>query len=92
MLKALKTVYAPTKVMLLRDEKTKESLIEIAPFVAGQLMKSGQATAYVCVDHACSLPTNNPNEMLDIIKEKLSSSATPTRDDDSGETDRAQLR
>jgi hypothetical protein len=72
LLDAVREVYAPAKVVLLRDEATREGLEALAPFVANQPPVSGRATAYVCVDQACSFPTNDADEMRDIIHTKLS--------------------
>jgi hypothetical protein len=72
LLDAVREVYAPAKVVLLRDEATRESLEALAPFVANQPPVSERATAYVCVDQACSFPTNDADEMRDIINTKLS--------------------
>jgi uncharacterized protein YyaL (SSP411 family) len=37
-----------------------KQLAKIAPFVAPLVQRDGRATAYVCVDRACRLPTTDP--------------------------------
>jgi uncharacterized protein YyaL (SSP411 family) len=71
MMRALDSRFDPSKVVLLREESTAGALAAVAPFTASQPMVEGRATAYVCVGHACALPTTDPREMLDIIREKL---------------------
>ncbi|MCB1230122.1 MAG: thioredoxin domain-containing protein [Verrucomicrobiae bacterium] len=60
MLKVLRDSFRPNKVVLLRptdDEAAVEILAKIAPFTESQLAKDGKATAYVCENFACQLPT-----------------------------------
>ncbi len=64
MVRALERRFLPNKVVLLRDEQCLPALEAIAPFVAHQPQRDDRATAYVCVDHACSTPTTDPEEMV----------------------------
>ena len=68
MVAQLRRVYAPNKVVLLRPEGAEDEIASIAPFVQEQEMLDGKATAYVCVNRACSLPTADPQKMVDLIK------------------------
>ena len=70
MLDAIRRAYAPRKVVLLRPEGTETEIAGIAPFIKDQTMLDGKATAYVCVNRACSLPTTDPQQMLELIEEK----------------------
>jgi hypothetical protein len=40
------------------------AIVRLAPFTASQLAVNGKATAYVCQDFACKLPTNDIQAML----------------------------
>jgi len=72
LLGALETIYAPNKVVLLRDEGAIETLQSIAPFTKDQPMIGGKATAYVCVEQSCAFPTNDPDRMAALLQQKLS--------------------
>ena len=69
MLNAIQNVYAPRKVVLLRPSGAEAEIAALAPFVEDQTMVDGKATAYVCVNRACSLPTTDPQKMLDLVEE-----------------------
>jgi uncharacterized protein YyaL (SSP411 family) len=79
MRRALNSVYFPNKVVLQRGEDTLEEVASIAPFVAHQSPRDGKATAYVCVNHACSFPTIDPKKMVEIIKGKLNGNSGTDR-------------
>ena len=61
--------HVPRKVVLLRPEGAEAEIATLAPFVKDQTMLDGKATAYVCVNRACSLPTTDPQKMLDLVEE-----------------------
>jgi hypothetical protein len=63
LLEAARGVYAPGAVLLYRPPGDQE-LARIAPFVAPLEPKDGKATAYVCSNYTCSLPTTDPEVML----------------------------
>lgn len=65
---ALRKHFAPNKVVILRPEKSAKPAIEaIAPFVKSYSGINGKATAYVCTNYTCNLPTNDPRKMLELI-------------------------
>jgi uncharacterized protein YyaL (SSP411 family) len=69
LLHALRKNFAPNKVVILRSEKSAKPDIEtIAPFVKSHPCINGKATAYVCTNYTCALPTNDPQEMLKRLK------------------------
>ncbi len=71
MLGALRRSFVPNKVTLFNPMKTENSgLEEVAPFVANQKSMGGKATAYVCRNFACDLPTTDPEKMLEILGHK----------------------
>ncbi len=71
MLKTLATRYLPNHVLLLRDEAKAAQLARLAPYTADQRRLKDAATAYICVDHACSFPTNDVTQMMTLIDERL---------------------
>jgi len=53
--------FLPHDVLLLADGGAgQRELARLAPFVASLSSREGKATAYVCVDYACRLPTTDP--------------------------------
>ncbi|MEM9283014.1 MAG: thioredoxin domain-containing protein [Verrucomicrobiota bacterium] len=67
MIGALQTQFLPNKTILRRTEENAERLAKIAPFTEGQASRDGEATAYVCQNFACQLPTTQVDEMMKMI-------------------------
>ena len=65
MLEAIQARYIPNKVVILRpvDQESAE-INHIAPFAKDFVSLNGNATAYVCLNHSCKLPTTDINTML----------------------------
>jgi len=65
MLRALRGGFRPNAVVLLVPTGGKQPLIaRLAPYAAPMRPLDGKATAYVCRDFTCSLPTTDPAVML----------------------------
>ncbi len=66
--RALRTRFAPNKVVLFRpaDEERPE-IVELAPFTRSHVATQGRATAFVCSNYACQLPTTDVQEMLSML-------------------------
>jgi uncharacterized protein YyaL (SSP411 family) len=64
MLEAIQAIYIPNKVVILRpvDQESPE-ISHIAPFVKDFVSIDGKATAYVCLNYYCQLPTTDINTM-----------------------------
>ena len=67
MLAQLHSTYIPNKVVLLRSEQDPKSLTQLASFTEFQTSLDGKATAYVCLNYACKLPTTDPEQMLALL-------------------------
>jgi len=68
MLNEVRRPYIPNKVIIVRDAGEEDSKIaEIAPWVANHTMKNGKATAYVCINQSCKLPTDDIDTMLVLL-------------------------
>ena len=67
MASALAKTYTPSKVVLFRSDQKDADVVDIAPYTKEQTAVDGQATAYVCRDFACELPTTNIDEMLAML-------------------------
>jgi uncharacterized protein YyaL (SSP411 family) len=72
MLTALRKPFLPSKVVLLRpaDKKAAAEIIRMAPYTKFMLSKDGRATAYVCTNFVCKLPTTDISQMLANLKVK----------------------
>jgi uncharacterized protein YyaL (SSP411 family) len=70
MLKALRTIYVPNKVVLLNhlQEMPQETRL-IAAYTQGMTALDGKATAYVCSNFSCKRPTTDTTEMLRLLQE-----------------------
>jgi uncharacterized protein YyaL (SSP411 family) len=69
MIKALQSVYAPNKVVILKPSDEPSSEIEnLAPFVKDYPAHDGKPMAYVCVSNACRQPTADVEEMIRLMR------------------------
>jgi uncharacterized protein len=65
LIRALRRPFVPNKVVLFRPvEQGEPDIATIAAYTRDQIPVDGKATAYVCVNYACGLPTTDPERML----------------------------
>jgi uncharacterized protein YyaL (SSP411 family) len=71
MLKALREVYVPNKVVLFvpLNEDSPE-ITEVTDFVKHKTSKEGKATAHVCINRFCKFPTIDIDKMLELLSAK----------------------
>jgi uncharacterized protein YyaL (SSP411 family) len=68
MIKALRTRFLPNKVVLLNPgERESPEIAHLAEFTKNQSSIGGKATAYVCLNYNCKLPTADINKMLELL-------------------------
>ena len=68
MLNILKTRFIPNKVVIFRPSQVKYPKISnFAKFTKHLLSREGKATAYVCHNFMCNLPTTSIEEMLSLL-------------------------
>jgi len=68
MIKALRTRFLPNKVVLLNPgERKSPEIARLAAFTKNQLSINGRATAYVCMNYNCKLPTTAIDKMLQLL-------------------------
>jgi uncharacterized protein len=68
MLRALRTPFLPNKVVLLNPaEQESPEIAQLAAFVRDQPSVEGKATAYVCLNRNCKLPTTDISQMLELL-------------------------
>ena len=75
MLAALQKTFIPQKVVLFRTEDSISAadIADISPFTRSMVTRNGQATAYVCQDFACRLPTTSIDQMLKDLQQNIGS-------------------
>ena len=59
LLRAVHATFIPNKVLLFADD----ALAKRLPYLEGATMQDGRATAYLCQNQTCSLPTTDPMEL-----------------------------
>jgi len=55
--------FVPNKVVL----RSGADIARIAPFTSMQRAVGGRATAYVCTNHLCRLPTSDPGKVRELL-------------------------
>ncbi len=69
MTQALFATYTPSKVVLFRPaDEENPAVTKIASFTKRQVAIRKKATAYVCTNFNCKLPTNDPSAMVRLLK------------------------
>ncbi|MCI0451743.1 MAG: thioredoxin domain-containing protein [Candidatus Latescibacteria bacterium] len=63
MLAAVDRAFVPNKVVVLRPEEDPKAVVEVVPYTREQIAVDGAATAYVCRNFACDLPTTKPDDV-----------------------------
>jgi uncharacterized protein YyaL (SSP411 family) len=71
MIQALREHFVPNKVVLFRptDEESPD-IIRLAEYTKYQSSIDGKATAYVCLNYNCKLPTTDSGKMLQLLAVK----------------------
>jgi len=67
MLEELWSYFVPNKVLVFRPEGENPEIAELAEYTKEQRPVEGKATAYVCQNYKCQLPTTETGEMLKLL-------------------------
>lgn len=67
MLAAVRKPFLPNKVLIFRPEKNPNAIAKLAPYTKTQASLGSKATAYVCTNFACQLPTTDIKKMLESL-------------------------
>jgi hypothetical protein len=68
MIRALGAHFLPNKVVLLKPaEQDSREIFQLSPFTRQQPGIGGKATAYVCLNYNCKLPTTDVDQMLELL-------------------------
>ncbi|MFC1905256.1 thioredoxin domain-containing protein [Chloroflexota bacterium] len=74
MMQTIRRRFIPNKVIVFVPlEINSPEIKKIAPFTANQESIDSKATAYVCVNYSCQLPTTDINTMLSLLDSKYRS-------------------
>ena len=68
-LESLSSEYLPNKVVILKDKENEKEISRIAPYARSHVPINGKTAAYVCSDYKCHLSTEDPERMIELIKE-----------------------
>ena len=72
MLKALRGEFIPNKVVVFRPAGVELSeiadIVDVVGYISDMPGKEGSATAYVCENYACKLPTDDVGKMLELLR------------------------
>ncbi|MBI4228387.1 MAG: thioredoxin domain-containing protein [Deltaproteobacteria bacterium] len=72
MLEALRKQFLPNKVVLFRaSEKDASDISRFAEYAKNHISLDGKATAYVCLNYECQLPTTDVGKMLELLNVKV---------------------
>jgi uncharacterized protein len=70
MLAALRGEFVPNKVVLLIPPKEPREMTRLAEYTKYYSALNGQATAYVCQNFYCELPTTDTEQMLAFLRKE----------------------
>lgn len=69
MLDSVARLFVPNKIVLFRTmSKKTPDITKLAEFTKNQVAMDGSATAYVCVNYNCNLPTSDIDKMVELLK------------------------
>ncbi len=69
MIDSLRKEYFPNKVVLFKNvADDTQQLSKIAPYSKSHIQVKGKATAYVCKNYICNLPTTDSQKMVSLLK------------------------
>ena len=66
MFQKLRNYFLPRAVILLNDPQD-DQIQKIASYLSDFEMQDGKATAYICQNYSCELPTTDPDKMIELI-------------------------
>ena len=69
MITALRSHFIPNKVVIFRPDEKSPEITGLSPFTKDMTSISGKATAYVCRNFTCNLPTTDVDTMLEQLNE-----------------------
>lgn len=71
--------FIPNKVVIHRPDGDAPPITSIAPYTKPQKPIGGKATAYVCTNYLCKLPTSDPKKVAALLPERASKADAPRK-------------
>jgi len=68
MIRAVRSVYLPNKVVLLK-EPDDPVILKLAPYTVDQKQIDGKATVYICRNFACEAPLTDPEKVIEMLSQ-----------------------
>jgi hypothetical protein len=65
MLRSIRSRFLPNKAVVLVSG---QEIGKISPFAKDLVQLEGKATAYICSDHVCQLPTTSLEKVADLLE------------------------
>jgi uncharacterized protein len=73
MLKAIRSKFIPNKIIIVRpSSQDSPELVHFADFIRHQTSIHGHATAYICRNYSCEMPTTDVSKMMELLEGKES--------------------
>ncbi|MGA2625112.1 MAG: thioredoxin domain-containing protein [Bacteroidota bacterium] len=74
LLKAVHAHFVPNRILLLADgSEGQKKLAQVLPFIDRITTAAGKATAYVCENYSCQLPTSDPMVLGELLLKRKNS-------------------
>jgi uncharacterized protein YyaL (SSP411 family) len=71
MLKAIRTRFIPNKIVIVKPAgHDSPDVVHFADFIKAQTGIEGKATAYICRNYSCDLPTNDISKLVELLDRK----------------------
>jgi len=71
MVRAIRSRYTPDSLVIFRPSgEERPEIVEVAGFTRDIVMIEEKATAYVCTNYACDIPTTDIDEMLRLMRSR----------------------
>lgn len=71
MLKAIRTRFIPNKIVIVKPAgHDSPDVVHFADFIKAQTSIEGKATAYICRNYSCDLPTNDIGKLVELLDSK----------------------
>lgn len=67
MIQLIYSEFLPNKVLAVRPSKETAEFVKLIPFAKDQVAQKDQATAYVCENYVCNLPTTDLTQLKNLL-------------------------
>ena len=71
LLDVVNSFYLPNKIVIVHQPGSKSFLTESLEVLDTVSMDNGRATAYICENYVCALPTSDPEKLKKMLNPKM---------------------